>query len=101
VPELPHPRVWLAHQGEAAREEALKLAQRLRLAGIAAIEAPADKSLKAQLRQASAMGAEQVVILGEAELASGTVTLRDMAKGEQRSITQEELVTLLSPFAIS
>ena len=101
IPELPHPRVWLAHQGEAAGETVLKLAQRLRLAGIAAIEAPADKSLKAQLRQASTMGAEQVVIVGESELASGTVTLRDMAKGEQKSMTQEELLTLLSPFAIN
>ena len=100
IPELPHPKVWLAHQGETAGEAVLKLAQKLRLAGIATIEAPADKSLKAQLRQASAMGAEQVVILGESELASGTVTLRDMAKGEQKSMTQAELLTLLSPFAI-
>jgi histidyl-tRNA synthetase len=100
IPQLPNPKVWIAQQVEKAGEAALKLAQKMRLARIPVIEAPANKSLKAQLRQASAMGAVQVIILGEAELANGTVTLRDMTKAEQKSITQEELMTLLTSFTI-
>ncbi len=95
VPPLPHPEVWLVHQGEGAREAALKLAKTLRLAGIGVIEAPSGKSMKAQLRQASALGAKQVAILGEAELAVGTVMLRDMTKAEQTSVKQDELANTL------
>jgi histidyl-tRNA synthetase len=44
------------------------------------------RSLKAQLRHAASLGVPFVAILGERELSSGSVTLRDMRSSEQREI---------------
>ncbi len=77
------PRPFLAaYRGEAAKAAALRLAAALRAEGGSATLAP-DRSLKAQLRYASAIEAPGVLILGDAELAKGVVTYRDMATGGQ------------------
>jgi histidyl-tRNA synthetase len=44
---------------------------------------PADKSLKAQMRQANKTTARRVLILGESELAADAAQLKDMAGGGQ------------------
>ncbi len=95
VPELPHPRVFIAYRGEAAKKEAIALASRLRRAGTGAILSTGDRSLKAQLRQANAIGARNAAIIGEEEVSSGTVTLRDMADAAQRAVPRDELPALL------
>jgi histidyl-tRNA synthetase len=59
--------------------------------GIGVIEALGDKSLKAQLRQANNLGARYAVIIGEEELKTGTVILRDMTSAEQKSVPFDEL----------
>ncbi|MQY56268.1 MAG: hypothetical protein GH152_03470 [Dehalococcoidia bacterium] len=53
------------------------------------------KSLKAQLRQANTLGAHYTVIIGEQEVKTGTVILRDMTTAEQRTIPLAELEELL------
>jgi histidyl-tRNA synthetase len=88
-------KVFVAYFGDEAKGEAVKLAASLRRAGIAAISGVGDRSLKAQLRQANARGAAYALILGEDEAKSGTVVLRDMAKGEQRTVAINEVVGLL------
>ena len=47
---------------------------------------PGGRSLKSQMRHAGKLGARYVVLLGEDELASGRVTVRDMA--ERRDLRQ-------------
>ena len=42
--------------------------------------------MKAQLKMADRAGAQFVAILGEQELASGTVTLRRLVDGVQKSV---------------
>ena len=61
----------------------------------ATIAALGDKSLKAQLRQANALGVGRVVIVGEEEAARDTVVLRDMASGQQREVPSRSLVAEL------
>ena len=95
VPPLPKPEVFLAHIGEEAREEAMKLAFGLRRAGAGVIMATGTRSLKAQLRQANSAGVRYAVIMGEEEIKAGTVILRDMANAEQRSVPAGELPALL------
>jgi histidyl-tRNA synthetase len=51
-----------------------------------------NKSLKAQMRQANKKNAKFVAILGEDELAKGTIMLRNMATGEQREIKISEFI---------
>lgn len=95
VPPLTRPVVFIAHLGDEARDEAVKLAHRLRQAGIGIIIATGSKSLKAQLRQANNLGARYAVILGEEEVKSNTATFRDMTTARQRTVPAAELVTLI------
>jgi len=67
----------------------------LRSAGLGATCAFGDRSLKAQLRTANKSGAAFALILGEEEVRAGQVVVRDMAKGEQRTVALEEVVAWL------
>jgi len=95
VPSTPTPQIYVACLGEQAKEEAIKVASELRRAGISTIESLGSRSLKAQMRQANALGVVQTIIIGEDEIKNGTVTLRDMQKGEQSIIPREDLAARL------
>ncbi len=94
VPDVsPKPTV-VAYRGARAREAAVRLATDLRAEGVSAIVAP-ERSLKAQMRYASSVGAPTVLILGDAELAKAVVTVRDMASAKQREVGRADVVGLL------
>jgi histidyl-tRNA synthetase len=95
IPTMPKPDIFIAYIGEETKIAALRLASKLRQAGIAVIEATGDKSLKAQLRQANAFSTNYAIIIGKREVESQSVILRDMMSKEQRSIPSAEIVTLL------
>ena len=54
-----------------------------------------DRPLKAQLKMADHAGAAFAAIVGERELASGVVTLRRLADGEQETVATEQLAERL------
>jgi histidyl-tRNA synthetase len=89
-------KVLVAHIGAEPQAAAAKIASALRRDGVAAILAPSERSLRSQLRYASAVEATHAVIIGEDELAKGTVVLRDLARSEQREIARDDLVGSLS-----
>jgi len=91
VPSLAGAQVFIAHVGEEARGEAMKLAFRLRLADIGVVEAIGSKSLKAQLRQANSLAVRHTVIIGDRETETGTVILRDMTTAQQATIPLDQL----------
>ena len=91
IPPLPRPKVFIAQVGDKARDEAVKLAARLRQAGIGVLQASVSKSLKAQLRQANNFGAHYTVIIGEQEIKTGTVILRDMTTAKQETLLLAEI----------
>jgi len=88
-------RVLIAYRGDAAREEAIKLAAGLRQAGISAVTTTGGKSLKAQMRQANSLNVRYAVIIGEDEVKAGTAVLRDMADARQETIAIGQLVERL------
>jgi histidyl-tRNA synthetase len=92
VPPLEHYDVMIARLGEAANVEAVKLAAELRRGGIKAAVASGGRSLKAQMRQISALEAPLAIIIGDNELAQNSVALRDMRKAEQRNVSRTDLV---------
>ena len=55
-----------------------------------------DRSLKAQMTMANRRGATWVLILGEAELASGQAPLKHMRSGEQEQVSLTELSQLFA-----
>ena len=48
-------------------------------------------SLKAQMKYAGKMGCKKVLIVGDDELASGQMTLKNMENGEQTTVTPDTL----------
>jgi histidyl-tRNA synthetase len=94
VPKLPGPQLFIAYLGNESRDAAMKLATTLRRNGTAVITAIGDRSLKAQLRQANNLNIPKVVIIGEDEIKTGTVVLRDMASSQQESMPVGRLLEL-------
>ena len=80
------PVAFIAHIGEEAKLAAIKLSARLRASGNSVAIATGSKSLKSQLRQANSLSASYAIIIGEQELSSATVVLRDMKVKEQTTI---------------
>lgn len=78
--------VYVAHAGEASEDEALCRTWELRRAGIPSVMSFGQRSLKAQMKAANNVGARYAAIIGDDELARGTVTLRDLESHEQESV---------------
>jgi histidyl-tRNA synthetase len=85
-PEVPGVDAVVVHLGAAATVEALRLASALRAEGLRAVVAPAGRSMRGQMRHATAMEARYALIIGDSELASGTVQVKHMGSGEQREV---------------
>ncbi|MBD0253891.1 MAG: histidine--tRNA ligase [Rubrobacter sp.] len=73
-----------------ARIPAMKLASDLREEGISSDLDYGDRGMRAQFKQADRVGASYAVILGEDELARGVATVRDMASGEEQTVSVAE-----------
>lgn len=82
--------------GEVAAGAALGLVRRLAAAGVEATAEVTGRSLKAGLKWAGKIRARAAVIVGERELADGTVVLRDLDRGEQDVVAVEEIVNRLT-----
>ncbi|MEL7562839.1 MAG: histidine--tRNA ligase, partial [Dehalogenimonas sp.] len=95
VPGMPAPRFFIAWLGDAAGLAAFSLTAILRQAGINLIQSLSGRSLKAQLRQASSLGAEYALIIGDSELCKQEVVLRDLLRSTQRSLPLEGIVESL------
>jgi histidyl-tRNA synthetase len=87
--------VFVVAQGETARETAMRLAAELRRTGLRAQADYEARSVRSQMNRANRLGASWVAIIGESELRDGTVTVKDMAGGEQRSVSRDEVVQVL------
>jgi histidyl-tRNA synthetase len=81
--------VLFANFGEAEAAESLKLAKELRQAGVAAEVYPDSVKMKKQMGYADSSAIPFVAIIGESELAEGKVTLKNMATGEQSSVSAD------------
>jgi histidyl-tRNA synthetase len=95
LPETsPPPRcdVFLAALTPAAMDKAVKLQSELRSRGLRVLIDHEGKGLKAQMRRADKLGARFVAMLGEAELASGAWTVRDMTAAAQETIDEGRLL---------
>lgn len=95
VPAPVRPLAYVAYQGAKPRVEAFKLASLLRREGVPAIVATGERSLKSQMRQANGLGAKWAAILGEREMAAGSVQVRNMDDASQRELLQLEAIAFL------
>ena len=81
--------------GEKAKVEALKIAADLRTAKKVVEIAFGDRALKGAMKGADKSGATYVVVLGESEISSGTVELKEMKTGQTRSVKIDSLLQSL------
>ena len=86
---------FIAVADAAAQGPALRLARQARAAGLDVVVGAAGRSLKGQLRQANALAARHALILGAEELATATVTVRDLSAATQERLPVAEAIDSL------
>ena len=82
--------------GDNQKPIALSLAAQLRLSGIRTEIAFGDRALKGSMKAADKSGSRYVIVLGDSEVASGTVELKRMSDGSTSSVKIEELQKALT-----
>jgi histidyl-tRNA synthetase len=81
--------------GEAAKVKALTIASNLRTHGKTVEIAFGDRALKGAMKGADKNGATHVIVLGESEISSGTVELKEMKSGHTLSVKIDSLLEAL------
>ena len=89
------PRVFIAYIGDDARAYSAGLLHELRSAGIRAEMDTRERNLKGQMKYANKLGAEYTVVIGDDEVASGELTLKNMETSEQTKVRREDLADAL------
>jgi histidyl-tRNA synthetase len=90
--EEPHPQAFVVALGDEAKEFSLSLVHKLRNEKIATDTSYEKNSLKAQMKAADKSNALYCLILGDDELKTDTVTIKNMKTGEQKQIPLATLV---------
>ena len=80
------PQLFLAALGPEAQKYAFPLCNRLRMKGILTEMDYLGKSLKSQMKRADKLHCRYALILGDRELSTGKLELRDMGTGAQEPI---------------
>ncbi len=88
-------KVMFVNFGEREAMHSLAIIDKLRKAGISSELFPSSEKMKKQMGYANSHNIPFVAIIGEQEMNDGTVALKNMATGEQKSVTAEELKTIL------
>ena len=81
--------------GDVAKEMAMKIASELRAAGKSIEIAFGDRALKGAMKGADKSGARYVIVLGESEISSATVELKEMKTGTTSSVKIASLINAI------
>jgi histidyl-tRNA synthetase len=85
-------KILFIHFNEASLNYSLPLLQKVRAEGISAEIYPSSEKIKKQLKYADEKRILFVVLVGEDEMKTGKLTLKNMQTGAQESLTIEEIV---------
>jgi histidyl-tRNA synthetase len=89
-------RVLFTNMGEREVAYTVPVAAALRAAGIACEIYPDTTKLKKQFEYADRKGIPYLAIVGDQEVAEGTVTLKNLASGEQQRVDKDALASVLA-----
>jgi histidyl-tRNA synthetase len=81
--------------GESAMVKTLKIAMAIRSTGKVVEIAFGERGLKGAMKAADKSGARYVVVLGDDEIATKSVELKDMNSGVSTSVTIDSLINAL------
>jgi histidyl-tRNA synthetase len=90
------PTLYIAYIGDEARIHSFNLARRMRAAGVSTVVDLEGRKLKKSLSVANSLAARFTLIVGEDEIKSGAYALRDMTTGEQKNLSEADLVSTLA-----
>lgn len=98
--EVPLPRpyapaVFLIALGEKAKEVCFSLLHSLRKQGVTALMDFSDRKINKLMQYASNIGSGHVVVIGDDEIASGDIELKDMATGTKQKLPLDQLAQAL------
>ncbi len=90
--------VYVVTAGEGTLMAGMKLAERLRedVPGLRVMTHFGGGNFKKQFKRADKVGAAVALVLGEDEVASGQVTFKDLAGGEQLTMSQDDVAAKLA-----
>lgn len=93
--------IYFAPMGEAAQAKAAVLCQALREEGYAAEFDLVGRGLKPQMKYANKIGAKFVCVLGDNELESGEVKIKNMRTGEESPAALTDIASGFTPLILN
>jgi len=94
--EKPIDGVYICAIGEAARLPVNAIALRLRRNSIHVVTDLLRRSMKAQLKEANRERVVWTIMIGDDELANGTAVVKNMESGEQLTVPQYQLESIIA-----
>ncbi len=95
IPETFVSDLFIIPIGEAAKSVALKFAADLRANGFKVELAFGDRALKTAMKSADKSGARYSLVIGDEEIASGVVEVKEMSSGTATSVRLDSLASAL------
>ena len=89
-------QIMMVNFGNEEEKYCLKALKEIRKAGIRAELYPDQAKMKKQMKYADQKGISSVLLVGEEEMKTGELTLKNMNTGEQEKITLENLINKFS-----
>jgi len=96
VPPPYTPEVFIIAMGDEAKSDCFMILHQLRAYGISAQMDFSNKKLNKLMQYANQIQAVHVVVIGENELKTGEVELKEMSTGEKRTLPLKHLAQILS-----
>jgi len=87
----------ICHFDKPTQLYAMQVAKRVRGAKIATIVYPDNKRINKQFDFANKKGTKHVVVIGETEMETGLLTLKNLQDGTQQKLTVSDLIAFLKP----
>ena len=95
IPETFVSDLFIIPMGVAAKSAALKYAAELRAAGFKVELAFGDRALKTAMKMADKSGARYSLVIGDEEMVSGVVEVKEMSSGSANSVRLDSLASAL------
>jgi histidyl-tRNA synthetase len=95
IPESLVSDLFIIPMGQAAKSAALKYAADLRAAGFKVELAFGDRALKTAMKIADKSGARYSLVIGDEEMTSGVVEVKEMSSGTANSVRLDSLASAL------
>lgn len=95
-----HIDIYVACILEDGLQKSLSISNELRNLGLRVTSDTLRRSLKSQMRDANKLKSKYIIIIGEEELESETFIVKDLDKGNQKTLSKSEVIELLKKVII-